>query len=72
MDTSELSELGSIPNENQVAKVQEMCMFCEMRPRNAIFIHGKLGHQVYLKTILIEDFGHKPEMRNDNCENLLY
>ena len=70
MDTSELSELGSIPD--QVTKVQEMCMFCEMRPRNAIFIHGKLGHQVHLKTIVIEDFGHKPEMRNDNCENLLY
>jgi len=46
MDTSELSELGSIPDLKQVAKVQEMCMFCEMRPRNAIFIHGKLGHQV--------------------------
>jgi E3 ubiquitin-protein ligase Mdm2 len=46
MDTSELSELGSIPDLKQVTKVQEMCMFCEMRPRNAIFIHGKLGHQV--------------------------
>jgi len=46
MDTSELSELGSIPDLKQVTKAQEMCMFCEMRPRNAIFIHGKLGHQV--------------------------
>jgi len=46
MDTSELSELGSIPDLKQVTRVQEMCMFCEMRPRNAIFIHGKLGHQV--------------------------
>ena len=63
MDTSELSELGSIPDLKQVAKVQEMCMFCEMRPRNAIFIHGKLGHQVCLKTILLEDFGDGAEMR---------
>ena len=63
MDISELSELGSIPDLKQVAKVQEMCMFCEMRPRNAIFIHGKLGHQVCLKTILLEDFGDGAEMR---------
>ena len=57
MDTSELSELGSIPDLKQVTKVQEMCMFCEMRPRNAIFIHGKLGHQVCPKTILLQDVG---------------
>lgn len=41
-----LSELGLITNLNQMAKMQEICMFCEIRPRNAIFIHGKLGHQV--------------------------
>ena len=65
MDTSELSELGSIPDLKQVTKAQEMCMFCEMRPRNAIFIHGKLGHQVCPKTILLKDFGHEAEMRTD-------
>ena len=71
MDTSELSELGSIPDLKQVAKVQEMCMFCEMRPRNAIFIHGKLGHQVCLKTIILEDFGHDPEMRSDMIKTIV-
>ena len=71
MDTSELSELGSIPDLKQVAKVQEMCMFCEMRPRNAIFIHGKLGHQVCLKTIILEDCGHDPEMRSDMIKTIV-
>ena len=46
MDTSELSELGSISDMKAMSRGAEMCMFCEMRPRNAIFIHGKLGHQV--------------------------
>ena len=27
-------------------KGQEMCMFCEKNPRNSVFIHGRLGHQV--------------------------
>ena len=71
MDTSELSELGSIPDLKQVAKVQEMCMFCEMRPRNAIFIHGKLGHQVCHKTIILEDCGHDPEMRSDMIKTIV-
>ena len=46
MDTSELSELGSMSDMKAMSRGAEMCMFCEMRPRNAIFIHGKLGHQV--------------------------
>ena len=65
MDTSELSELGSIPDLKQVTKAQEMCMFCEMRPRNAIFIHGKLGHQVCPKNIILEDLWHEAQMRTD-------
>ena len=47
MDTSELSELGSMSDMKAMSRGAEMCMFCEMRPRNAIFIHGKLGHQVW-------------------------
>ena len=46
MAKAEQDEVVSVPNLKQGSRATEMCMFCEVSPRNALFIHGKLGHQV--------------------------
>lgn len=46
MDTTDLSELGSASDMRVPATATDLCMLCCSRPKNATFIHGKLGHQV--------------------------
>jgi hypothetical protein len=46
MDTTDLSELGSATDLRVPATATDLCMLCCSRPKNATFIHGKLGHQV--------------------------
>ena len=49
-----ISDLGSYdttrinrpPPEITSTHPPDLCMFCQERPRNATFIHGRLGHQV--------------------------
>jgi hypothetical protein len=46
MDTTDLSELGSASDLRAPPTATDLCMLCCSRPKNATFIHGKLGHQV--------------------------
>ena len=48
-DLSELSSVSSVGSAGDLrgsAPAQDLCMFCTIRPKNASFIHGRLGHQV--------------------------
>jgi E3 ubiquitin-protein ligase Mdm2 len=46
IDVSDLSELGSASDLRARTADPDLCMFCDIRPKNATFIHGRLGHQV--------------------------